>query len=41
MLPAIARSVIAKKILKIKIPRLAQALGGLLSAIVACLLAVI
>lgn len=38
MLPSIARSVIAKKILKIKIPRIAQALGGLINAFVACLL---
>ena len=38
MLPSIAKSVIAKKILKIEIPRTAQALGGLLSAIVSCIL---
>lgn len=38
MLPSIAKSVIAKKMLKIEIPRLAQAIGGLVSAIVSCLL---
>lgn len=38
MLPSIAKSVIAKKMLKIEIPRLAQAIGGLISAIVSCLL---
>jgi hypothetical protein len=39
MLPTIAKSAIAKKILKIKIPRLAQALGGLISALVSCVIA--
>ena len=38
MLPSIAKSVIAKKMLKIEVPRLAQAIGGLISAIVSCLL---
>jgi len=39
MLPTIAKSAIAKKILKIKVPRLAQAMGGLISALVSCLIA--
>ena len=38
MLPSIAKSVIAKKILKIEIPRLLQALGGLINAVVSCLI---
>jgi hypothetical protein len=39
MLPTIANSAIAKKLLKIKIPRLAQAIGGLTNALVSCLIA--
>ncbi len=38
MLPSIAKSVIAKKLLKIEIPRILQALGGLINAFVACIL---
>lgn len=38
MLPSIAKSVIAKKMLKIQIPRVVQALGGLINALVACIL---
>ena len=38
MLPSIAKSNIAKKLLKFEIPRILQAIGGLLNAIVACLL---
>lgn len=38
MLPSIAKSVIAKKLLKIEIPRVAQAMGGLINAIVSCIL---
>lgn len=38
MLPSIAKSVIAKKLLKIEIPRIVQALGGLINALVSCLL---
>lgn len=38
MLPSIAKSVIAKKIFKKQIPRVAQALGGLINAIVSCYL---
>ena len=36
MLPSIAKSTIAKKIFKFDIPRVAQALGGLVNALVAC-----
>ncbi len=39
MLPTIAKSAIAKKILKIEIPRLLQSLGGLVNALVSCLIA--
>lgn len=39
MLPSIAKSVIAKKLLKIEIPRIVQALGGLINALVSCVLA--
>lgn len=39
MLPTIAKSAIAKKLLKIKVPRLAQAIGGLINALVSCLIA--
>lgn len=39
MLPTIARSALAKKILKIKIPRAVQALGGLINALVSCVIA--
>lgn len=39
MLPTIAKSTIAKKILKIKIPRIIQAIGGLTNALVSCLIA--
>jgi len=38
MLPSIAKSVIAKKLLKIEVPRLLQAIGGLINAFVACIL---
>ena len=38
MLPSIAKSVIAKKILNIEIPRILQALGGLINAVVSCLI---
>lgn len=38
MLPSIAKSVIAKKLLKIEIPRILQAVGRLINAFVACLL---
>ena len=39
MLPTIGRSDLAKKIIGAKIPRIIQALGGLVSALVSCLLA--
>ena len=39
MLPTIAKSAIAKKILKIQVPRVAQAIGGLINAFVSCLIA--
>lgn len=38
MLPSIAKSTIAKKIFKFKIPRIVQAAGGLTSALVSCAL---
>jgi hypothetical protein len=38
MLPSIAKSVIAKQIFKIDIPRIVQALGGLINAFVACII---
>lgn len=38
MLPSIAKSVIAKKLLKIEVPRILQAVGGLLNAFVSCIL---
>jgi hypothetical protein len=39
MLPTIGRSELAKKVLGVRIPRLAQALGGLVNALVSCLIA--
>lgn len=39
MLPTIAKSAIAKKLLKIEVPRILQSLGGLLNAFVSCLIA--
>ena len=36
MLPSIAKSTIAKRVLKFDIPRVAQAVGGLINALVAC-----
>lgn len=39
MLPTIAKSAIAKKILKIEIPRILQSIGGLVNALVSCLIA--
>jgi hypothetical protein len=39
MLPTIAKSAIAKKLLKIQVPRSAQAVGGLINAFVSCLIA--
>ena len=39
MLPTIGRSQLASKLLGVKIPRIAQALGGLITASVSCLLA--
>lgn len=39
MLPTIARSALAKQLLNIKVPRVAQALGGLVNAFVSCLIA--
>ena len=39
MLPTIAKSAIAKKILKIEIPRIVQSVGGLVNALVSCLIA--
>ncbi|CAM6005215.1 unnamed protein product [Sphagnum balticum] len=38
MLPTISRSAIARKIFKFKIPRILQALGGLINAFVSCLI---
>ena len=38
MFPTIAKSVFAKRIFKFEVPRLAQNLGGLISAISACIL---
>lgn len=39
MLPTIAKSAIAKKLLKIEVPRLLQSVGGLVNALVSCLIA--
>lgn len=39
MLPTIGRSEWARRVLGIKIPRIAQALGGLVNALVSCLIA--
>jgi hypothetical protein len=39
MLPTIAKSAIAKRLLKIQVPRAAQAIGGLSNAFVSCLIA--
>lgn len=39
MLPTIAKSAIAKRLLKIEVPRVLQAVGGLVSSLVSCLIA--
>ena len=39
MLPTIGKSELASKLLGVKIPRIIQALGGLLNASVSCLIA--
>ena len=39
MLPSFAKSTIAKKIFNFDIPRIAQAMGGLINALVSCILA--
>ena len=39
MLPTISRSALAKRLLKFKIPRALQALGGLVNALVSCMIA--
>lgn len=39
MLPTIGRSQLAQQLLGIKIPRIVQALGGLLNALVSCVIA--
>lgn len=38
MLPSIAKSAIAKKLFTYEIPRVVQAMGGLMNAFVSCLL---
>lgn len=39
MLPTIAKSAIAKRLLKIEVPRVVQAVGGVVNAFVSCLIA--
>ena len=39
MLPTIGKSELARRALGIKIPRVLQAIGGLLNALVSCLIA--
>lgn len=39
MLPTIGKSELARKALGIKIPRVLQAIGGLINALVSCLIA--
>jgi hypothetical protein len=39
MFPTIAKSAIAKKLLKTDVPRIFQSLGGLINGLVSCILA--
>ena len=39
LLPTIGRSELAKRLLGIKIPRLVQAIGGMVNALVSCVIA--